>query len=394
MRFPIPFLVPLFILSLFPLSAEDPVIFRFVQKPGQVLHGESTVDETVYINSYFSHQAVISEFSLSSVIEADGEGTAVLDSIFRTVEEVSAYSGSWQWISSETVRLKRDSRGVMTVPAEAVRPVLRQVPVFPEYALSPGDTWSYPAEEVHVFRIDGVTYGPYRSTAQVSYRYEGKDTIGSLQCDRIHLEYDLYLPVRDRGEPVRLLTGHSTQNIYWDREAGRPLLKVEQFEFLLMMSNGRTHEFLGQTRTEYRLTDSLDREETTGLLRKELGDIPGLTVIPTGEGVLLTLEESGPVLFEPESALIGDPQKGKLTRLAESLRAYSDRDILITGHTADYGTAEGRKLLSLERAEAVGKFLFPGGRKGPGRLFLRGAGNSEPTGSDRSDRRVEILILD
>jgi outer membrane protein OmpA-like peptidoglycan-associated protein len=48
----------------------------------------------------------------------------------------------------------------------------------------------------------------------------------------------------------------------------------------------------------------------------------------------------------------------------------------------------------------VASFLFPDGRPGPGKLYLRAAGSEEPAASEFSEagraanRRVEILILD
>jgi len=163
---------------------------------------------------------------------------------------------------------------------------------------------------------------------------------------------------------------------------------------MMMMANGSTQEFIGRTITEYRESENLNRDETAHSLRENLGEDSGITVNPTEEGVLLSLAELDAILFEPESAELRGEEASRLDRLSGLLEAFNGRDILITGHTADYGTAEGRKKLSFERASAVADLLFPRGRAGEGKLFIKGAGSSEPVGTDRENRRVEILILD
>lgn len=388
-------IIPLMLISLvLGLYGDEPVELRFIQKEGQVLHGDSLVDERVYMDGYLSHHAEIDEFSVSSVRSVDTNGRAVLDSSFRTVERIGGFPGYYQWNSSETVRLERASSGEMAVPHDAARPVLRNVPTFPDSPVEPGDSWSLPAEEVHVLRINGRLYGPYRSTAQVFYQYRENRKIGESSMAVIDLEYNLYLPVRQAGEPIRLITGQSRQEILWNIDEGRPERREENFEFLMMMSDGRSQEFIGTGITTYRLTESLNRQETVDVLQSELQNVPGISVSPMDDGILLSVTEEESILFEPESAIVRITEQYRLEKLSSILDKYRDRDILITGHTADYGTAEGRSRLSFERASSVAGILFPRGREGEGRLFLRGAGNSEPAGTDRENRRVEILILD
>ena len=381
------------LISLF-LGADEPVSLQFKQEKGQILHADALVNETVYIDGYYSHQAEIDEFSVSAVREVSEEGSAVLDSSFRTVERIGGVPGILEWISSETVRMERDMLGSLTVPIDAARPVLRHVPRFPDYPVSPGDSWSLPAEEVHLLRIRNVLYGPYYGSFMAQYQYLDNRKIEGRLFARISIEYNVYLPVRQTGEPIRLITGQSIQEILWDIENGRPEQKREDFEFLMMMADGRTQEFIGRGETTYRLTKSIDRPQAVNSLRSELGAVPGVTVQPTEEGILLSVIETDRILFEPESSVVSSDQRSRLEELARSLSAYNERDILITGHTANYGTTEGRQNLSRDRAAEVSQILFPEGRPGPGKLFLKGAGNSEPLGSDQADRRVEILILD
>ncbi|RKX98097.1 MAG: hypothetical protein DRZ90_03980 [Spirochaetes bacterium] len=403
--------VVLILFSISTLQAQEttekpqPVLLQFRQEKGEVLHAESVVNESVFINGIFSHDAVIGESSVSIIrdVRQDGEGTAVLDTTFRTEERINGLPSFLKWVSSENVRLKRDARGRMDVPADAARPVLRNIPVFPEYPVQPGDSWTADAEEVHLFRISGRQAGPYRGEIPASYEYIENILSDGKTLARILIRYNIYLPITGPGEPVRFVSGRSEQNLYWDVEQGHPVSRSEDFEFLMMMSNGVVQEFRGHQEVSYRSAMELNREEVSGSLRRSLNSTPGtagITVIPVGEGVLLSLEDGANVLFEPESAIIPEERISRLLTLKSLLERYPGRDILITGHTAHFGTEQGRKTLSEERAAAVAAVLFPDGRRGPGKLYIRGAGSDEPTASEGSEagraanRRVEILILD
>jgi outer membrane protein OmpA-like peptidoglycan-associated protein len=161
------------------------------------------------------------------------------------------------------------------------------------------------------------------------------------------------------------------------------------------MADGSVREFKGKQRVDYRYTQALDRGETVDLLRNDLKSFPGIQVAPDAQGVRLTLSDAeGAVYFDPESSEIRPDQQRRLESLSGLLEQFRGRDILITGHTADFGTERGRYLLSMDRAAAVAGVLFPEGKNGSGRLFLRGMGSGEPVGTDAENRRVEVLILD
>jgi len=387
-----------------PSVDSQPEILRYQQLEGEVLHAESLVKESVYINGLYSHDASIGETSVSIIREIRDDGHAVLDSSFRTEERIDGRPDYLEWVSSEEVRLSRDARGRMDVPENAARPVIRNIPVFPEYPVSPGDSWTAMAEEVHLFRIGGRQAGPYRGEIPVSYEYLEDLRDDGSRLARIRISYNIYLPVRGPGEPVRLVSGRSEQDLYWDVNRGRPVSKSEEFEFLMMMSNGVIQEFRGYGNVRYRYSQILDREGVTGSIRRSLetssGTSPLITVNPVNEGILLSLEDGDTVFFEPESADISTDQLSRLESLKMLLQEFPGRDILITGHTAHFGTPEGRKKLSEDRAAAVASILFPGGRPGPGKLYIRGAGSDDPVSPGHSEtgraanRRVEILILD
>jgi outer membrane protein OmpA-like peptidoglycan-associated protein len=115
------------------------------------------------------------------------------------------------------------------------------------------------------------------------------------------------------------------------------------------------------------------------------------------EGIAISLEN---VQFQPESAELTAPERLKLAKIAELLRRYPDRDILVEGHTALAGTEAGRAQLSRDRAAAVADSLIAGGARTPERVVVRGSGAEQPLGDNnteegrRRNRRVEITILE
>jgi outer membrane protein OmpA-like peptidoglycan-associated protein len=106
------------------------------------------------------------------------------------------------------------------------------------------------------------------------------------------------------------------------------------------------------------------------------------------------------VQFLPDSAILQTSEKKKLDAIAEILKRYPDRDLLITGHTALAGTETGRQKLSEARAAAVGNYLLQNRVRQEDQIVIRGMGAREPIADNRSEegmrqnRRVEITILE
>jgi len=93
-------------------------------------------------------------------------------------------------------------------------------------------------------------------------------------------------------------------------------------------------------------------------------------------------------------------EREKLEKIAEILKRYPNRDILVSGHTALAGTSEGRMNLSIERAKAVTDFLLSRKVRTADRIVVRGFGAEKPIADNkteegmRKNRRVEITILE
>lgn len=113
----------------------------------------------------------------------------------------------------------------------------------------------------------------------------------------------------------------------------------------------------------------------------------------------LAMELAGEVLFDSGQAVIKAGAKKELDRAAKALNGkYSGKNVRVEGHTdsdqpkkskAKYPTNEA---LSEARAQAVRSYLVSKGVSS-GRVSAVGMGSSQPKGSKKESRRVEIVIV-
>lgn len=298
---------------------------------------------------------------------------------------------------------ERNAQGGMHISDQYVMPVIRNFPVFPAGEVKPGDQWTYPAWEIHDFRQVWGAAGYLRFDFPVSYRYEGPVYQEGRLYDLVIAEYSIVYRNRSHPEAAHVfpvtITGHSEQRLYWDHHRGRLGGSEEEYWIRFHLSTGQSIEYEGYARTEVHDEIPLDRASALESIRKQLQvrKIPYATVQDTKDGIAITLEEIG---FPPDSADLQPREEERLNRIADILQAYPGNAIMITGHTALAGTAEGRARLSLARARAVGEHLVRREVRPPEQVFYQGVGARHPAAENsteegrRKNRRVEITILD
>jgi outer membrane protein OmpA-like peptidoglycan-associated protein len=125
-------------------------------------------------------------------------------------------------------------------------------------------------------------------------------------------------------------------------------------------------------------------------------EIPGARVERVGEGIVVTFDSG--LLFAYDSDAITGAARENLTNLAESLRKYSDTDVLIVGHTDATGSDTYNQGLSERRAASAANFLSSQGITRT-RVQTAGRGEGEPIETNESaegralNRRVEVVIV-
>ncbi|MDR1175451.1 MAG: OmpA family protein [Treponema sp.] len=142
-----------------------------------------------------------------------------------------------------------------------------------------------------------------------------------------------------------------------------------------------------------------ERERLVEIIHTELEEksVSGTEVRATDEGVTISLNN---IQFLPDSTELTEVEKQKLQNIAVILNEFPGRKILVGGHAAMAGSAEGRIMVSTARAQAVTDYLVGLGCRKRDEITVRGYGAERPLGDPATaegqarSRRVEITLLD
>jgi outer membrane protein OmpA-like peptidoglycan-associated protein len=374
--------------------------FTYKYAAGDKYHILSTVEQTVSIDGVVSHTAHILNRIAVSVDKVKGtSGHLVAD--FQTSEESLRADQLYQWGEEYHSEFWRDAQGYYDIAARYFMPVVRNVPVFPNRDLKKGDTWSAEGEETHDFRRSFGIQEPFNFTVPVSYTYLGKENVDGKAYDSIGIRYNVFYQVQRRytGMYPTLITGYSDQKLLWDPQLGMPYSYHEKYEFILTLSTGHSVQYSGTAKARIIQSSTMDRAKIAADIQGTLNTlgVKDTQVKTDARGVTISLQN---IQFLPDSAVLVESEKQKLSHIADILRKYPNRDILISGYTALAGTSEGRRKLSGERAAAVGQFLLDLGVRTRDHMIYRGLGAKDPVADNSTEegrqknRRVEITIME
>ncbi len=384
------------------MSAVHGEVFKYQYRWGEKYKIKSEVNENVYVNGTYHHSAqILNKIAVEVTRVQDGKG--LLDATFSTSEKrkgnVDVYELSQEYHSL----FWRDSRGKISINARYFMPVVRDVPLFTSKDIKVGETWYGDGAEVHDLRNGYGIQEPFRYPIHVKYTYLGKGKKDGKEYDIISAYYNIsYLTPASfkkyRLYPVQV-TGYSDQTIFWNNKEGKPYSYEEEFSIRFTLSSGNVYTFRGTARATVIESLKMDKQrmvtDIQGSIDKE--NLKDINVSANDKGVTITLSN---IHFSANSAVLLGSEKKKLALIADKLRKYPDRDVIITGYTALAGTPEGRKKLSLERARTVARYFIESGAKPREQIVIRGLGaenpvasNSTPEGMEKN-RRVEVTILE
>jgi outer membrane protein OmpA-like peptidoglycan-associated protein len=296
---------------------------------------------------------------------------------------------------------ERDRQGYITIDGQYFMPVVRNVPIFPQGDVQVGDTWTAEGHEMHDFRDSFGIAEPYRIPFTATYTFLGYREWRGVAYPAVSVSYRIFdepEPVAGRLWPRRIL-GASDQVVYWNSDLGQERAYEEQFRMVFELSDGTTVEYRGQAEAEIVESEEMDKETMAEAITRDITrlGITDATVRVVDEGIAISMEN---IQFGAESAVLLRSEQAKLDRIAEILRRYSDRDILVGGHTARSGTVAGQMELSRERAAAVADYLIGKKVRTPERIVVQGYGAERPIADNtteegrRRNRRVELTILE
>lgn len=133
--------------------------------------------------------------------------------------------------------------------------------------------------------------------------------------------------------------------------------------------------------------------------KKELEEqVKNAKIESVNEGQAIRVTFDSGILFATNSSTLSSTSQNSLRSFAANLRANSQTDMLIIGHTDNTGSDRINDPLSLNRASSVRSFLSAQGVDSS-RMRVDGKGSHEPvadnsTASGRKEnRRVEVYII-
>lgn len=394
------------VMLLLPLLPAFGTDFQYKHKEKEQYRIVSEVKEEVLFNGEIQFSTKILNRIGITVDTTDESGSGL--SVTFQISEQQEGQESYTWAMEETVTLQMNPRGGYSgIPDGQYLPSVRDVPLFPDKETEPGTSWHFPATEVHdlkpFFGID------YRITIPFNafYTYEGPVQIGERTLHKLKINYNIVHPI-DREQAKEVSEGWETyypvkiggslkQTLYWDAEAGKPHSVDEEFRIEYTMNNGDTYTFRGVSHGEATYTIEMPKKEMKEEITEDLQNTEGVTVEETDEGISLTMEN---IQFKPDSAELLPSEIPKLEKIAEILRHYPDRDIMVVGHAARLGGEEWLQKLSEMRANTVSEYLIDQGVRKRPQVVTKGMGSRKPLGDNRTEegrsrnRRVEIIILE
>ena len=386
-----------------------PIIFSFAEVPtpakfeykyntGTKYRILSEVDENVYLNDVFSHNAkMLNKIAVEIVGSENGSGT--MQATLEMSEKITGNFSTYEVTEKYESTYQQDRLGYCTVDKKYFIPMARDIPAFPDHELKPGDVWSGNGREVHDFRKGFNISEPYAFPVTVSYQYLGKDETGlyDLISIKYSVDHKTNFPKRNKDNYLQLarITGSTIQIMKWDNKRGRAFSYSEEFNFVFELIFGDTIRFTGTAKGEVIEAEDIDKDK----IAEEILDsgLENVTVEKVEEGIKITIEN---IQFLPDSAILADVELEKLETIIEILNKVPNNDLLIIGHTALAGTPEGRKTLSTQRAKSVAEYILSAGVRGEKQIRIQGKGAEEPIATNATDegrkknRRVEIIILE
>lgn len=406
-------LFPLICFVQFCAFAENGKILEFKYKEGDNYSLVSTVVEDVRVNGRLNHRAEIVSRVTERVGEVDEFGRGRISATFMTTENSTssnAKESTFKWGEDFESEFWRSKTGKFEIDDAYFMPVIRDMPIFPEKELFPGEEWTAEGYEAEDLRRDLNVQKPFKVPFVAKYKYErDEDGVSSDSSKKkktfqvISAKYNLFYETPAQENPASdypvTTMGYSYRTIWWDNEKGQIDHYEENFRIIMETYLGNNYQFSGKTKVECTEYKTSATDENLQIVEEKIQDL-GLTdvsVSKTEQGLSISMEN---IQFLADSAVLQESEKNKILKIAQILSSYPDNDLLVVGHTARVGSEESCQILSEERADSVGDFLIDTGVRRKNHVFTKGFGSKIPVATNKTEdgraknRRVEIIILD
>ncbi len=320
--------------------------------------------------------------------------------------------------------------GSLTLREDRGFPSLRGFPAFPAKPVAVGEKWTARGSRAIDPRNDGsMAIIPLIA----EYEFRGTERYKGTAVHRVFAKYATRYTATARADSAAFVAASGTHEVdILIRQAdGLPLLLRDRLDETFTWADGSTTRFKGFTLTFAEGITLMDRPAVAADLRAALAGKPekeppqdaepdheaarsgaeaiadagdfelapgvsGIDVESVDAGVKLTLRD---IRFVADSEDLLASERGRLDLIAEAIKRAGDRAVLVEGHTAAVGKAQGELDLSVRRAERMVEELTARGI-GADRLIFKGWGGTKPIAANDTEegrgrnRRVEFTILD
>ena len=294
-------------------------------------------------------------------------------------------------------------------------PTFRSFPAFPSEAVQTGDTWTSDA----VRTVDPLNKGIYtRIPMKVLYTFKGEEVYKERDTYRIQAawatRYGISHIDSEGDADLTFATGSHIADIYVLKDTGQAFVIADRVEEEFHYRDGNRVQFKGSILLFTDFPSAVEKKEVLPLMEAFAQTAPASDSVKASDmhwtdtgnadtvaeqtpaGLRLSLRNIG---FLPDSTDFKAEEGERLERIAEVLRQVPEAKLLIEGHAASTGRAEGEKKLSVERAQRIADELAKRGIKREN-CITKGHGSERPIASNETEegrmqnRRVEITILE
>ncbi|MCG6140329.1 OmpA family protein [Leptospira mtsangambouensis] len=340
--------------------------------------------------------------------------------------------------------------GRYEVPNEFIMPNLRSFPSFPDTAVSVSDVWKLPAEESFDFNSERI-----RVKVVPEYTFQGifpwSEGNYKGNCEKITYTYPIFYNKPD-GEkmvpnvPYKIF-GFASGTVFFNASRGVPEFKEVKLSYTFIYPNGTVQEANFHIKGVYFLRNQINakdkesirediledlivgytgdlngtkigdpsKDKTNGKLPNEenlgritdTGEIPSpekktdpknlpVSVRTSEDGIVFSLDS---ILFDFNDSKLKPEAETAVTKIAEILKKYPDREIRVSGHTDNIGKKEYNQKLSEDRAKSVLHSLVDLHKMDEKHISFKGYADEVPIVSNDTEenrhknRRVEIILV-
>jgi outer membrane protein OmpA-like peptidoglycan-associated protein len=374
---------------------------RFKFQTGQKQRIECTIEGKQYIDSQLTNEYYQNYKTISIVENVAGNNAICKDEYVYFIDN-KINEDIKQFKEITTITYSRDQLGRMTARMNQSLPTIRNAPVFPEKSVQPGDTWEIPATEVQdIFGDKFITVFPLK----VRYTYLSDEELDNRKVAKIlyEFQFDIINNKTEKIHPkIARAIGISKTTMYFDNKTGNRIKEDYSRSYAFQIINGNSsalYELVDAGTRIWYPVELMNKDEIINELNRELKDkkIEDAKVEKDDRGIKLSLEN---IHFHPDSDEPLPEEEKRINQIADIIRKYKERGVLIIGHAASTGDKEGEQELSVQRAKKIIDKFNQLQAINPEKSSYSGMGSDEPVADNNTEtgrkknRRVEIFILE